>query len=423
MKPATFMLIAGEASGDMLASQLVEALRQEFAEAPAMFTADSQPLYTSLEPRFFGAGGTEMEKAGVELALDMTAHATIGFWEIARKYVTFHRIFRQLYRLALDREPDAIICVDFGLFNLRFAHAIRKFARHRTGWFHDWTPKLIQYVSPQVWASREGRAYRIARDYDLLISTFAFEAGWYAKRVPNLHVQFVGHPILDRHRYVAAAQTNARPTTHSPTVLLLPGSRVNELKRHIPVLVGALALIRASIPNLQALMVLPNEALLRQTKAYSLPSHLEVRSGGLPDALSNADVALACSGTVTLECAYFGVPTVAFYKALWATYQLAKRVATVNYITMPNLLANEELFPEFIQHTATAENISAAALDLLRNQSRRAEVKAKLAKVVAGLGEPGASQRAARAIWRLLKPANRQVETAEPALSLKGSPS
>jgi lipid-A-disaccharide synthase len=404
MKPATFMVIAGEASGDMLAAQLVRALRQEMAATPSLFTNDYQPLYTSFDPRFFGAGGPEMAKAGVELAVDLTTHATTGFWEVISKIFTFWRIFRHLYKLALDREPDAIICVDFGGFNLRFARAIRRFVRHRADWFHDWKPRLIQYISPQVWASREGRAYRIARDYDLLISTFAFEAKWYAKRVPNLHVEFVGHPILDRHQYIGAGETNTNPSTHSPTVLLLPGSRTNELKRHIPVLVGALALIRASIPNLQAVMVLPDDATLRQAKAYTLPSHLEVRSGGLPDALSNADVALASTGTVTLECAYFGVPTVAFYKTSWPTYQVARRVATVNYVAMPNLLANEEVFPEFLQDAATPENVSAAALDLLRNQNRRAEVNAKLSKVVALLGEPGASHRAARAILKLLRP-------------------
>ena len=404
MKPATFMVIAGEASGDMLAAQLVRALRQEMAATPAIFANDYQPLYTSFEPRFFGAGGPEMAKAGVELAVDMSTHATTGFWEVVKKYRTFRRIFQQLRHLALDREPDAIICVDFGGFNLRFAHVIRKFVRGRSGWFHDWKPKLIQYISPQVWASREGRAKRIARDYDLLISTFTFETKWYAKRVPNLHVEFVGHPILDRHHYIGAGETNTSPSTHSPTILLLPGSRTNELKRHIPMLVGALALIRASIPNLQALMVLPDDATLRQAKAHSLPSHLEVRAGGLPDALTNADVALASTGTVTLECAYFGVPTVAFYKTSWPTYQLAKNLATVNYVAMPNILANEEVFPEFIQNGATPENISAAALDLLRNQKRRAEVKDKLAKVVALLGEPGASQRAARAILMLLRP-------------------
>src|ERR1019366_4578982 len=127
MKPKSFMLIAGETSGDMLAAELVRALRQEFAEAAAIPTADYQPLHTSLEPRFFGAGGPQMAAAGVELAFDMTEHSIIGLSEVLKHYFKFRRLFRQLFRLALERQPDAIVCVDFAGFNRRFAHAIRRY--------------------------------------------------------------------------------------------------------------------------------------------------------------------------------------------------------------------------------------------------------------------------------------------------------
>jgi len=150
------MLIAGEASGDMLAAELVQALRQEFTDAVAIPTTDFQPLYTSLEPRFFGAGGLRMAAAGVELAFDMTAHSIIGLSDVLKNYFKFRRLFRQLFRLALERQPDAIICVDFSGFNRRFAREIKDYVRAHTDWFHDWNPKIIQYVSPQVWASREG---------------------------------------------------------------------------------------------------------------------------------------------------------------------------------------------------------------------------------------------------------------------------
>src|SRR5258707_1244563 len=169
MNPRTFMVIAGEASGDLLGAELVAALRAELAEAEAIPTTDYQPLHTSLEPRFFGAGGPRMAAAGVELAFDLTEHSVIGLSEALKNYFNFRRLFQRLYRLALDREPDAIICVDFGGFNRRFAHAIKRHVRARQDWFHDWNPKLIQYVSPQVWASREGRVHQIARDYDLLL--------------------------------------------------------------------------------------------------------------------------------------------------------------------------------------------------------------------------------------------------------------
>ncbi|MGA2662165.1 MAG: hypothetical protein ABSH34_32195, partial [Verrucomicrobiota bacterium] len=200
MKPKSFMLVAGEASGDLLAAELVRALREELAGLQAIPTPDYQPLRASLEPRFFGAGGPRMAAAGVELAFDMTAHSVIGLSDVLGDYVTFRRLFHRLYELALEREPEAIICVDFSGFNLRFAHAIKHYARSHSDWFHDWAPKLIQYVSPQVWASREGRAYRMARDYDLLLSIIPFESAWFAKRVPGFRVQFVGHPMVERYR-------------------------------------------------------------------------------------------------------------------------------------------------------------------------------------------------------------------------------
>src|SRR2546421_1543436 len=169
------MLIAGEASGDLLAAELVQALRDELAEAEAVPTNDFQPLHTSLEPRFFGAGGPRMAAAGVELAIDLTALSIIGLSDAAKNYFKFRRIFQQLHHLALEREPDAIICVDFSGFNRRFAHAIKGYVRSRQDWFHDWAPKIIQYASPQVWASRSGRAYQMARDFDLLLSIIPFE--------------------------------------------------------------------------------------------------------------------------------------------------------------------------------------------------------------------------------------------------------
>ena len=402
MKPKSFMLIAGEASGDMLAAELVRAIRREFAEAPATPTTDYQPLHTSLAPRFFGAGGPQMAAAGVDLDFDMTAHSVIGLSEALANFFKFRRLFLRLFRLALERQPDAIICVDFSGFNRRFAHAIRRHTRARTGWFHAWCPRIIQYVSPQVWASREGRARQMARDYDLLLSIFPFEQEWYAKRVPQLPVEFVGHPIVDRYAGVRSALAAGQGTDSAPTLLLLPGSRPGELKRHLPVMIEALSLVRAKIAGLRSLMVLPNAALVEQAKTFRLPPDLRIRAGGLPEALAAADVAVASTGTVTTECAWFGVPTVALYKTSWSTYQIGRRIVKVKYLAMPNLLADEPIFPEFIQGAATPDNIARAAADLLRDPPRRAKVKARLAEIVTSLGAPGAPRRAAQAIIHTL---------------------
>jgi lipid-A-disaccharide synthase len=411
MKPKTFMVIAGEASGDLLAADLVQSLREELAAAEAIVTSDSQPLYASLEPRFFGAGGPRMAAAGVELAFDLTAHSVIGISEAARKYWQFRRLFRQLYRLALDRQPDAIVCVDFGAFNLRFARAIRNYARRHSDWFHDWNPKIVQLVSPQVWASREGRARQIARNCDLLLSIFPFEKDWYAKRTPNLRVEFIGHPMIDRH---LSAERGARSVEcwrrseesggrGSPArVVLLPGSRQGELRRHVPVLAQAAKKIVAARAA-QFRMVLPTEPLAEVAKqSGELGAAIEVQVGRLEEALAGADLAITKSGTVTMDCACFGVPAVVFYKTSAATYFLAKRIVKIKHLAMPNLLAGEEVFPEFVQGAATADNVARAALELLQNENRRQKVRSRLAEIIASLGGPGGSRRAARAIMSLL---------------------
>jgi lipid-A-disaccharide synthase len=393
------MIIAGEASGDMLAAELVQALRQEFANAKSVHTTDLQPLRTTLEPRFFGAGGPGMAAAGVELAVDMTRHSVVGLFEVIKNYFTFKQIFHQLFRLALDRQPDVIICVDFGGFNRRFAHTIRQFVRQRAGWFHDWKPKIVQYVSPQVWASRESRAYQIAEDYDLVLSIFPFEKEWYAKRVPRLPVVFVGHPILDRY---GKSNRPARASGTSQTLLFLPGSRPGELSRHIPVMLDTWAILRRVLPNLNARMALPTEALVQQAKELGVPDSIKVQFGGLAEALSQADISIASTGTVTMECALFGVPTVALYKTFWGNFLIAKNIVKVKYLAMPNILAGEEIFPEFIQHAAAGDAIAQATLELLRGDNRRAKIKAKLSEIIGSLGEPGANVRAAKAVMQLL---------------------
>jgi lipid-A-disaccharide synthase len=149
---------------------------------------------------------------------------------------------------------------------------------------------------------------------------------------------------------------------------------------------------------------LPNERLVAQARGFALPGNVRVQAGDLARALSESSVAIASTGTVTLECALFGLPTIAMYKASWVNYQIAKRIVKVKYLAMPNLLANEEILPEFIQHRATAENIARATLEFLQDETKRNDVKSKLARIIQLLGPPGASQRAARSIWRLLEP-------------------
>ena len=252
--------------------------------------------------------------------------------------------------------------------------------------------------------------HRIAADYDLVLSIFPFERDWYARRAPGLRVDFVGNPVIDRFGTLPQPQpVDVRPVSNpselverSHNVVLLPGSRRSEMERHLPVMTGALAMMRTVFPNLRARIVVPNEGLLRMVRENPKSRELEVQVGGLPDALRHATIAIASTGTVTVECACLGVPAVAIYKMSWLEYIIGKRLATTRYLAMPNILAGEEVYPELLAHMATPGTVARAALELLRDEPRRIEIKRRLAKIVASLGSAGASGRASEAILSLL---------------------
>jgi lipid-A-disaccharide synthase len=410
MKPLTVMLVAGEASGDKLAAELVQALRPALVDHFARVTADFQPCQTGLAPLFFGAGGPQMAAAGVELIEDTTAQAVFGLSEVLRHLETFRRLLQRLVQLAAERQPDLIILVDSSGFNRRLAAALRARIRSRRGSFNNWSPRIVYYVSPQVWASRPGRARQMARDIDLLLAIFPFEPGWYARFVPQFHVVFVGHPLVDRYPPSLVAPRRPVPPASNltepdlPLVLLLPGSRKQELRRHLPPMLDALQVVRKKHP-LRVRMVLPNASLQSLATQYtgSWPD-LEIGIGGLAESLTEARIALASSGTVTLECALFNVPAVVIYRVSWPTYLVARQIVRVPFVAMPNLLANTAVYPEFIQGDVTAKNIAREALDLLSNEPRRDRIRQQLQQAILSLGPPGASQRAAQAILRVLTP-------------------
>lgn len=408
------MLIAGETSGDRIAAELVVALRQKLIERDAAADPNPQPLRTALVPEFFGAGGPRMRAAGVELAVDLTEHSLIGLSGVVRKLLEFRRLFRGLLQLAIRRQPDVIIGVDYGGFNIRFAAAVRRYVQRRCDWFHPWNPRLVQYVSPQVWASRPGRAFALAAHCDLLLSIVPFEPAWYAQRAVPLRVQFVGHPLVDR--WAALHQAQNRPDTVGtqiqtrrsdpdparPRILLLPGSRPDEIRRHWPLLQETLNRLRREWPGLQARVVLPEERLVSLVRTLASASAVDVCSGEVLLALRETDLAITKSGTVTLECALAGVPAVVFYKTSLPNYLIARRLVRVRHLAMPNLLAGETLYPEFIQHAATADNLARAARELLGDRARVESLRVRLEKVAALLGPPGAAQRATDAVLNLL---------------------
>ena len=374
MSKPSIMFMAGEASGDTLAMELLEAMRAEKGSLEA-----------------FGAGGPQMEKAGVDVAIDLTEHAVVGIWEAICNYGKFRRFFNKLLDLAMERRPNAIVCIDNPGFNLRFVRAIRERALRA-----DWRPKIIYYISPQLWAWHESRVHQIARDVDLLLSIFPFEKEWYAKRAPGFPVEFVGHPICDR--YPDLDFKDSGKMGSPPRLLLLPGSRAKEVSRHLGVMVDAAKEIDAT-----PLIVLPNDALVAHAK-LQVPevSDWDLRIGRLHEVLAEADVAIASSGTVTVECAWHRVPTVVLYKTSWITYLLGKLFLKVSHIAMPNLLLGREVFPEFIQSEASAENLAREANQIIDGVERRERIRSELDEIAVSLGGKGAAHRASKAVWRLI---------------------
>lgn len=393
MAPTKLMLVAGEASGDTLGAELASAMKQLMAGK------------SGSAPQFFGAGGARMAAAGVELDLDMTAHAVVGIWEVLKNYGKFKGFFDHLLRVAIQKEPDVIVLIDYPGFNLRFARAVRK---HLGSAKTAWKPLIVYYVSPQIWAWHESRVYQIAADMDLLLSIFPFEKAWYAARVPEFPVEFVGHPIVDRYSIRKPSGTDPRlaPVNQQdlpPLIVLLPGSRERELRKHLPVMLEAARIVRKTTKARVQVVVPPGKLpeLAGECSAQAGVAGVEITIGHLPEALASASAAMACSGTVTLECAWFGVPSVVLYRTSWSTYLLGRRFIKVKYIAMPNLLADEGVYPELIQGAATPEALARECLDFLNNPGRRSVVLTKLDRIIRSLGEPGASTRAAKAIIAL----------------------
>jgi lipid-A-disaccharide synthase len=384
MTAPTIMVVAGDPSADANAADLVRALR---TAAPGA--------------RFIGAGGPRLAEAGVTLSFNLTDDSAIGPTDALKNVRAFWRRRHTLTQLAVQSRADVIILVDGYSFNQSIARAVKQTAR--SGKTPGWQPKVVRYTSPQVWASRAGRAEKMAPDIDLLLCFFPFEKEWYDKRGTTMRVECVGHPLFDRFPV-----PKTEPSAESG-IVLFPGSRADELRRHLPVMLETVRLLARERP-LPARLIAVNDTMAETMRAchQSLPASIrpaiQIQTGGVAEALSTATVALTKTGTVTMECAYFGVPTVTLYKTSPLFYLLARPLVTVKFLSMPNLLAGREIFPEFIQGQATPENLSGALRVLLNDSARRADVRKQLRQIISDLGGPGAASRAAAAILRLLDP-------------------
>jgi len=350
------MFIAGEASGDSNAAAIIKHL-----------CSRGQRLHV------FGAGGPQMKAAGMELLFDLTEHAVVGLVEVLKNYGKFKRLFDQLLAEVGKRQPRAVVLVDFPGFNLRFAKAVK----HRYP-----QTKVIYYISPQLWAWHASRAKQIERDVDLLLTIFPFEKAWYAARVPKLRVEFVGHPFVERRQ---------RPGMRGQKlVVLLPGSREREVAKIWPVM----AHVVDKLPDVKFIAA----AVDTRTAAMIRHPRVRVEIGKARDLMRQATLAITASGTATMECAFTGCPMIVVYKVNWLTYLVGRMLVKVKWLAMPNVIADKPIVPEFIQHQASPSRVAAATRTLLQDVGEREAMQRKLATIVASLGSPGSSERAAQLI-------------------------
>lgn len=381
------MIVAGESSGDAHAAELVKAMREKSPE-------------TNFE--FFGATGLKMRGAGVETVLEADDFAIVGVPEIARALPMFLKAFQRLKKSAAAEKPDVVILVDFPDFNLKLAKSLKK-----SGF------KIVYYISPQLWAWRKYRAKTIEKYVDLLLTILPFEQDWYEKQGIR-HVRYVGNPSAGN---IKAAFGRAefcakfRLDSNKPIIALLPGSRHKEIARILPVMIETAALMHEKNPDLQFVVALAQtrrtaevETAIEQAKAQNLklPKVFVTMHGATLEALKAADAAAVTSGTATLEAAIIGTPLAIVYKSSALNYILLRPLISVPHFGLINLIARERLAKELIQNDFTAESLSAELFNLLETKNNK-QMRARLKKAVAPLGDGGAAERAAEAVLRELK--------------------
>jgi lipid-A-disaccharide synthase len=370
------MIVAGEASGDIYGADLVlEALKLD----PGL--------------RFSGIGGARMREAGVETLVDSSDMAVVGLVEVIKHFDVISAAFRKLKQIVLNDAPDLLILIDYPGFNLRLAKVAKKAGI-----------KVLYYISPQIWAWRQGRVKKIARLVDHMAVILPFEAPFYEKA--GVPVTFVGHPMLDLvnvglDRTAAATSFNLDPSRK--IVGLFPGSRRNEIEKLLPVIIAAAGKLKERFPDIQ--FILPLASTLQEDDIIPLLStaglDVTITRDRIHDMIRACDAVISVSGTVTLEIALVGTPMVIIYKLSPLTYQLAKRLVKVDNIGLCNIVAGETVVQELIQDQANPAAIAAEVGKLLCDTAYHATIVRKLGEVYSKLGSGGASLRVAKLALRL----------------------
>ncbi|WP_127138225.1 lipid-A-disaccharide synthase [Flagellimonas oceanensis] len=364
-----YYIIAGEASGDLHGSNLIKALKK---------------VDTSAEIRCWG--GDLMQQAGGELAKHYKDMAFMGFLEVLMNIPT---IFKNISYCKEDIQkfnPDQIIFIDFSGFNLRIAK-----------WAKENGFKTNYYISPQIWASREGRIKKIKRDIDNMYVILPFEKDFYEKK-HGFPVQFVGHPLIDaientplQDNETFRKENNLDPK--KPIIALLPGSRKQEVQKMLDVMLS----VKKDFPDYQFVIAgapsLPNAFYAPFLKG----DKVEFVSNKTYTLLKHSHAAMVTSGTATLETALFGIPQVVCYKGNWISYQIAKRIITLDYISLVNLIMKREVVKELIQNDLTPKNLK-AELSKVVEGTERERMLSDYKSLKEKLGGKGASQMTAQLI-------------------------
>lgn len=366
------LISAGEASGDLHAAALTKAI-------------------LALEPtaEIYGMGGDALRAAGGEVVFDIKDHGVMGTVEVLRKLPQLYKLKKDFRKLMENRRPDCFVTIDYPDFNMRIA-AMAKEMRI----------PIVSYIAPSAWVWRKGRAKDVAKLVNKVASIFPFEYDVYKEA--GADVEFVGHPLVDivkPHISEVEARTKAGKRDNRPLVLLLPGSRIKEIKNMLPTMLKALKIIKAKKPGVDFAVPRASTIPLSMLKETIAVAGVEVKivEGDTYDVMKVADVALATSGTVTLEAALCGLPSVICYKTSAITVAIARCLVHIPYIGLPNIVAGRQILPELIQEAMTPDNMAKEVLNFLE-PSEYVRIRKELRDVVKKLGTPGAVERVARLI-------------------------
>lgn len=370
------LIITGEESGDMRAAPLVRAIRHY---AP--------------NTRFIGIAGDRCRQEGVETFTDIRELAVIGFVEVIKNFSRIKKVFDLTLEKAREEKPDLAILVDYPGFNLRLAVELKKLGIG-----------IVYYVSPQVWAWKASRVKIIKKVVDRMMVLFPFEKDFYAKH--HYTADFVGHPLLDEVHADKDPGTFKASLGLDPkaTVIgLLPGSRHNEITRLLPVMYAAANILKKKHPRLQFILLqaktISDELISKY--ARQAPEGLKITKEYY-NGLSISDFCIVTSGTATLETGIMGKPMCVIYKTAWLTSLIVRIVIRIRYVSLVNIVAGKKIVEEFIQEKARASVIAKEMLSLMNTPGKAQAMRKELAALRVKLGNPGASQRAAKVVIEAL---------------------